>query len=30
MNKNYKKITEFEKAFKTAVYSKENRKEGKS
>ena len=25
MNKNYKKITEFEKAFKTAVYSKENR-----
>ena len=25
MNKNYKIITEFEKAFKTAVYSKENR-----
>ena len=25
MNNNYKIITEFEKAFKTAVYSKENR-----
>ena len=25
MNKNYKIIIEFEKAFKTAVYSKENR-----